>query len=80
MSQSPSNEALEPLSVLECTFGDMKNICPNCLLESSLRQIIWGLPIEEPDPNEYVMGGCCPPENPESWECIDCHWRGSLED
>ena len=54
--------------------------CPSCLSHRDVRTILWGLPYEEPDPSEFVMGGCCIQENMPEVRCIKCGWQGySLE-
>jgi hypothetical protein len=35
------------------------------------------MPYEEPDPSEFVMGGCCVEEDMPEMRCIKCGWQGS---
>ena len=53
---------------------NLKN-CPSCKTKGSIRQIIWGMPDEEPDPNKYVIGGCLVSDNDPTHECIKCGWQ-----
>jgi hypothetical protein len=56
--------------------------CPNCLATDTVRIILFGEPIGEPDPTRYVLGGCCispTGEDPEM-ECTKCQWQGSKKD
>ena len=50
-------------------------ICENCGSPTGIRKILWGLPSEEPESNEYVLGGCMPGENPASLRCLECEWE-----
>ena len=42
-----------------------------------MRMILWGMPAEEPDPDKYVVGGCClsPTGVDPTHECIKCGWQ-----
>jgi hypothetical protein len=51
--------------------------CPECLSETAIRIIFYGMPMEEPDPAIYSLGGCCIFDDMPKYECIDCHWKGS---
>lgn len=51
--------------------------CPSCLSDQIVRTILWGMPYEEPDPSEFVMGGCCVEEDMPEMRCIKCGWQGS---
>jgi hypothetical protein len=50
--------------------------CPDCLSESAIRIIFYGLPMEEPDPATYTLGGCCIFDDMPKYECIECGWKG----
>jgi hypothetical protein len=52
-------------------------ICENCGSPEGMRKILWGMPAEEPDLNEFVLGGCILEENPSSLKCIDCGWENN---
>jgi len=52
-------------------------ICENCGSLEGMRKILWGMPAEEPDLNEFVLGGCILEENPASLKCIDCGWENN---
>jgi hypothetical protein len=34
------------------------------------------MPMEEPDPAIYTIGGCCISDDMPKYECIECGWRG----
>ena len=55
-----------------------KRKCPRCLKTGTLRVILYGEPIGEPDPEKYVVGGCCisPIGIDPELQCIDCDWQG----
>ena len=55
---------------------NLKN-CPSCKGKGTVRMILWGMPAEEPDPNKYVIGGCClsPTGVDLTHECIKCGWQ-----
>ena len=40
------------------------------------------MPSSEPDPDRYVIGGCCvsPDGIDPEMECINCEWQGSKAD
>ena len=50
--------------------------CPSCGTRGSLREILYGLPAEEPDGNKYVVGGCTGFGSLFDIACIDCPWEG----
>jgi hypothetical protein len=54
----------------------LKSNCPKCGGNNSLRKILYGLPMEEPDDSKYVLGGCCPPEIEPDVQCGTCGWQG----
>lgn len=51
-------------------------ICLGCTAVGSIRKILWGMPNVEPDPDKYVTGGCCIPDDPADYTCIRCDWSG----
>lgn len=51
--------------------------CPNCMLETSVRTIFWGLPLEQPDLKTYTVGGCLVGPRMPEMNCIECGWQGS---
>ena len=55
----------------------MKRICPNCNVSEGVRIIFYGMPMEEPDPAIYTLGGCVIFDDMPKYECIECHWKGS---
>lgn len=52
-------------------------VCPGCLDVDSVRIILYGLPVGPPNPEIYLIGGCCVSENDPDIECISCGWQGS---
>lgn len=52
--------------------------CPGCHTDGGIRTILRGMPSEEPDPDEFVIGGCCIEEDMPEMKCIKCGWQGSL--
>ena len=57
-------------------------VCPKCKAVDSVRIILYGMPSSEPDPDRYVIGGCCisPDGIDPEMECIKCEWQGSKRD
>ena len=53
----------------------MKVTCPNCASERGIREILYGMPSEEPDPAVYLIGGCLVEPNQPSHRCITCGWE-----
>ena len=51
--------------------------CPKCLSETAIRIILYGMPMEEPDPAIYTTGGCVIFDDMPKYECIECGWKGS---
>jgi len=50
----------------------MTNNCPVCLSNEGVREYIYGLPMEQPDVDKYVAGGCCLSEDMPDFRCIKC--------
>ncbi len=55
--------------------------CPRCGTRDGVRAILYGLPAQMPDPDDYAIGGCCisaDGSDPEC-RCLNCHteWRTS---
>jgi hypothetical protein len=50
--------------------------CPECLSETAIRIIFYGMPMEEPDPAIYTLGGCLVFDDMPKYECIECGWAG----
>ena len=50
--------------------------CPNCLSETAIRIILYGMPMGEPDYAIYSHGGCCIFDDMPKYECIECGWKG----
>jgi hypothetical protein len=51
--------------------------CPDCLSETAIRIILYGIPKGEPDPAIYKIGGCVIFDDMPKYECIECGWKGS---
>jgi hypothetical protein len=34
------------------------------------------MPMEEPDPAIYTIGGCCISDDMPKYECVECGWKG----
>jgi hypothetical protein len=51
--------------------------CPDCLSETAIRIILYGMPMGEPDYDIYTLGGCVIFDDMPKYECIECHWKGS---
>ena len=49
-----------------------KKRCPECLSETGIRKIMYGMPMEEPDPSKYVVGGCLISDDMPDYRCIKC--------
>jgi hypothetical protein len=52
----------------------LMRICPACNLKGGLRKVIWGLPEDEPDLDNFVTGGCIPEKH--NYLCANCGWKG----
>ena len=51
--------------------------CPKCFSETSIRIILYGIPIGEPDYGIYSLGGCLVFDDMPKYECVECGWKGS---
>ena len=49
--------------------------CPHCGSTDEIREILYGLPSEEPDPTKYVTGGCLIGDDDPVWACVECGWQ-----
>jgi hypothetical protein len=54
--------------------------CPECLSETAVRIIFYGMPMGEPDYAIYTLGGCCISDKDPTAECIECGWKGEYVD
>lgn len=52
-------------------FRTMKT-CPICNSKEGVREYLYGLPSEEPDPAKFVVGGCCFSDDMPDYKCINC--------
>jgi DNA-directed RNA polymerase subunit RPC12/RpoP len=52
-------------------FVAMKK-CPVCNSKVGVREYLYGMPMEEPDPRMFVVGGCCIEEDMPDYKCISC--------
>ena len=66
------------ISTVSPRFYDlpMKFLCPDCNLSEGVRTILYGMPMEEPDPAIYTIGGCVIFDDMPKYECIECGWKG----
>jgi hypothetical protein len=53
----------------------MKIICPNCASTEGIRKILYGMPMEEPDANKYLVGGCISDGDSPTHACVKCGWQ-----
>jgi hypothetical protein len=51
-------------------------VCPKCNEVGSIRKIVRGYLFKEPDPNEFVTGGCVVSLDDPDYRCINCNWSG----
>lgn len=49
--------------------------CPNCKSSEFVREVIYGMPVAEPDPRKYLVGGCCMELESADFRCIKCSWE-----
>ena len=52
-------------------LGVMKK-CPVCNSIDGVREYLYGMPSEEPDPGKYVTGGCLVSDDMPDYKCITC--------
>jgi len=48
------------------TNRDLKIACPSCHQVGGIRELIFGLPMGEPDKERFALGGCCPQRSPQN--------------
>jgi hypothetical protein len=53
-----------------------KLICPMCLQEGVLQDIVYGMPGDDFDFEKYAVGGCLIEENQPDIRCRGCGWSG----
>ena len=46
--------------------------CPVCKSKEGVREYLYGLPMEQPDPTKFVSGGCCFSEDMPDYKCVTC--------
>jgi hypothetical protein len=46
--------------------------CPVCNSIDGVREYLYGMPSEEPDPGKYVTGGCLVSDDMPDYKCITC--------
>jgi hypothetical protein len=49
--------------------------CPNCESSEHVREVLYGMPAEEPDPAKYLVGGCCMEADSPDFKCLSCGWQ-----
>jgi rubredoxin len=52
-----------------------KAVCPRCESREKVRKILWGMPSEDVDLDEYFIGGCVMDPNPARYICIACDYE-----
>ncbi len=53
--------------------------CPTCTSSTNVREVLYGMPADEPDSSKYVLGGCCiSPDSPD-FVCLQCGWEHQSE-
>ena len=67
------------ISTVGSRFYDlqMKLLCPDCNVSEGVRIIFYGMPMEEPDPAIYTIGGCLIFNDMPKYVSIECGWKGS---
>lgn len=50
----------------------MKKKCPTCNSSEEVREFLYGMPSEEPDPKKYVVGGCFISDDMPDYRCLSC--------
>jgi len=50
----------------------MNKKCPVCNSKEGVREYFYGLPMEQPDTEKYVLGGCCISEDMPDYRCMKC--------
>jgi hypothetical protein len=53
----------------------LKTFCPKCESQEKVRKILWGMPSEDVDLDEYFIGGCLMDSNPAKYICIACDYE-----
>ena len=53
----------------------MKITCPKCSSTEGVREILYGMPSEEPDLALYIVEGCVVERNHPTYRCITCGWE-----
>jgi len=48
------------------------NNCPICDSIEGVRLYLYGMPSEEPDPKQFVIGGCVVYEDMPDYKCVTC--------
>jgi len=46
--------------------------CPVCKSTEGVRQYLYGMPSEEPDPTKFAIGGCLISEDMPDYKCKTC--------
>ena len=65
-----------PIAVKDLKIGRRLAKCPKCDSSVGIREILYGMPAEEPDSSKYIIGGCLFTGNDPKWACINCGWEG----
>jgi hypothetical protein len=51
--------------------------CPDCKSNSSLKEVLYGLPDGPIDEGKFVIGGCCISDRDPEVVCTSCGWEVS---
>ena len=52
-----------------------KTVCPKCGKPETVRKILWGMPSEDVNLDEYFIGGCVIDSDPAQYICIACEYE-----
>ena len=63
------------VSVYLYFVGMPKTVCPKCGNPEKVRKILWDMPSEDVDLDEYFIGGCVMDPNPAKYICIACDYE-----
>jgi hypothetical protein len=51
------------------------NHCPNCGSHNGVKEIIYGLPSQPINDDDYVLGGCCITDSDPTKVCRECDFE-----
>jgi rubredoxin len=53
----------------------MTTTCPVCSTSENVREILYGMPAEEPDRSIHITGGCLVETDQPTHRCLMCGWE-----